>query len=149
MSWRSERTPNRELEKRKKLTEGDSSALRGVARALRCTTLRVLREHLVLPLGAAHLLRLVEGRAAARQLRGQGGETAPQRHSLRCKPVQHSAAWWAASWICARRSREAAVARYCKPRRVARGMRGAARGLDSARERARVGQPARRERRTS
>jgi len=70
--------------------------LRGVARALRCAKLRVLREHLVLPLGGAHLLRLVEGRAAARLLRGQGGETAPQRHSLRCKPVQHSAAWWAA-----------------------------------------------------
>jgi len=36
---------------------------------------------------------------------GQDGETAPQRRSLRCKPVQHSAAWSAASWICARRSR--------------------------------------------
>ena len=68
-------------------------ALRGVARALRCAKLRVLREHLVLPLGGAHLLRLVEGRAAARLLRGQGGETAPQRHRLRCMPVQHSAAW--------------------------------------------------------
>ena len=57
--------------------------MRGVARALRCAKLRVLREHLVLPLGGAHLLQLVEGRAAARLLRGQGGETAPQRHSAR------------------------------------------------------------------
>merc|ERR1711938_332276 len=81
------------------------SALRGVARALRCAKLRVLREHLVLPLGCAHLLRLVEGRAAARLLRGQGGETAPQRRSVCCTPVQHSAAWWPASWICARRCR--------------------------------------------
>ena len=57
--------------------------MRGVARTLRCTKLRVLREHPVLPLGSAHLLRLVEGRAAARLLRGQDGETAPQRHSAR------------------------------------------------------------------
>ena len=44
---------------------------------------------MVLPLGGAHLpsfLRLVEGRAAARLLRGQGGETAPQRRSVCCKP---------------------------------------------------------------
>ena len=117
--------------------------MRGVARALRCAKLRVLREHLVLPLGGAHLLRLVEGRAAARLLRGQGGETAPQRHSLRCKPVQHSAAWWAAGQPpgSVRDVREAAVAWYCKPRRVARGMRGAARGLDSARDRGREGSP--------
>ena len=46
-------------------------ALRGVARALRCAKLRVVREHLVLPLGGAHLLQLVEGRAAVCLLRGQ------------------------------------------------------------------------------
>ena len=45
MSWRSERTPNRGTGKKKKLAQGDSSALRGVARALRCSKLRVLREH--------------------------------------------------------------------------------------------------------
>ena len=50
----------------------------------------MLREHPVLPLGSAHLLQLVEGRAAARLLRGQGGEAAPQRRSVCCKPVQHS-----------------------------------------------------------
>ena len=64
-----------------------------VARALRCAKLRVLKVHLVLPFGSAHLLQLVEGRAAARLLRGQGGEAAPQRRSVRCTPVQHSAAW--------------------------------------------------------
>ena len=74
----------------------------GVARALRCTKLRKLREHPVLPLGSAQLLQLVEGRAAARLLRGQGGEATPQRRSVRCTPVQHSAAWWAACWCCAR-----------------------------------------------
>ena len=36
------------------------------------------------------------------RLRGQGGEAAPQRRSIRCTPVQHSAAWWAACWCCAR-----------------------------------------------
>ena len=56
----------------------------------------------MLPFGSAHLLQLVEGRAAARLLRGQGGEAAPQRRSVRCTPVQHSAAWWAACWCCAR-----------------------------------------------
>ena len=65
----------------------------GVARALRCAKLRVLKVHLVLPFGSAHLLQLVEGRAAARLLRGQGGEAAPQRRGVRCTPVQHSAAW--------------------------------------------------------
>ena len=67
--------------------------MRGVARALRCAKLRVVREHLVLPLEGAHLLQLVEGRAAVCLLRGQGGEAAPQRHGLRCLPVQHCAAW--------------------------------------------------------
>ena len=42
-----------------------------------------LREHPVLPLGSAHPLRLVGGRAAARLLRGQGGEATPQRRSVR------------------------------------------------------------------
>ena len=59
----------------------------------------------MLPLGSAQLLQLVEGRAAARLLRGQGGEATPQRRSVRCTPVQHSAAWWAACWCCARRFR--------------------------------------------
>ena len=45
------------------------SALRGVACALRCAKLRVVRKHFVLPLRGAHLLQLVEGRAAARLLR--------------------------------------------------------------------------------
>ena len=63
------------------------------ARALRCAKLRVVREHLVLPLGGAHLLQLVEVRAAVCLLRGQDREAAPQRHGLRCLPVQHCAAW--------------------------------------------------------
>ena len=73
-------------------TEG-RLCLRGVARALRCAKLRVVREHLVLPLGGARRLQLVEGRAAVCLLRGQDREAAPQRHGLRCLPVQHCAAW--------------------------------------------------------
>ena len=78
------------------------SALRGVACALRCAKLRVVRKHFVLPLRGAHLLQLVEGRAAARLLRGLGEEAAPQRRSVCCTPVQHSAAWRAACWCCVR-----------------------------------------------
>ena len=62
----------------------------GVARALRCTKLRKLREHPVLPLGSAQLLQLVEGRAAARLLRGQGGEATPQRRPSRPIPISPS-----------------------------------------------------------
>ena len=78
------------------------SPLRGVACALRCAKLRVVRQHLVLPLRGAHLLQLVEGRAAARLLRGLGEEAAPQRRSVCCTPVQHYAAWRAACWCCVR-----------------------------------------------
>ena len=67
--------------------------MRGVARTLRCAKLRMRREHPVLPLGGAHLLQLVEVRAAVCLLRGQDREAAPQRHGLRCLPVQHCAAW--------------------------------------------------------
>ena len=120
----------------------------GVARALRCTKLRKLREHPVLPLGSARFLQLVEGRAAARLLRGQGGEATPQRRSVRCAPVQHSAAWWAACWCCARCLRggfgavlpaEASGARHAR-RRAWPGWRLRARSMS---------QPARRERRAS
>ena len=120
----------------------------GVARALRCTKLRKLREHPVLPLGSARFLQLVEGRAAARLLRGQGGEAAPQRRGVRCTPVQHSAAWWAACWCWARCLRggfgavlpaEASGARHAR-RRAWPGWRQNVRSMS---------QPARRERRAS
>ena len=122
--------------------------MRGVARTLRCAKLRMRREHPVLPLASAHLLQLVEGRAAARLLRGQGGEAAPQRRSIRCTPVQHSAAWWAACWCCARCLRggfgvvlpaEASGARHAR-RRAWPGRSQRARSMS---------QPARRERRAS
>ena len=67
--------------------------MRGVARTLRCAKLRMRREHPVLPLGGAHLLQLVEGRATVCLLRGQDREAAPQRHGLCCLPVQHCPAW--------------------------------------------------------
>ena len=35
--------------------------MRGIACALRCAKLRVVRKHFVLPLRGAHLLQLVEG----------------------------------------------------------------------------------------
>jgi len=84
----------------------------------------------VLPLGGAHLLQLVEGRAAARLV---------DRTGRRRRSAAASAASRCSTLLLGRQPpgsvrdvREAAVARYCKPRRVARGMRGAARGLDSA-----------------
>ena len=89
-----------------------------------------------------------EGRAAARLLRGQGGEAAPQRRSIRCTPVQHSAAWWAACWCCARCLRggfgvvlpaEASGARHAR-RRAWPGQSQRTRSMS---------QPARRERRAS
>ena len=46
----------------------------------------------MLPLGSAHLLQLVEGRAAARLLRGQGGEAAPQRQPVEQLPRRTCAA---------------------------------------------------------
>ena len=120
----------------------------GVARALRCTKLRKLREHPVLPLGSAQLLQLVEGRAAARLLRGQGGEATPQRRSVRCTPVQHTAAWRAACWCCARRFRGCSGA---APQATASGTRHARRrAWPRQRQRSRsMSQPARRERRAS
>ena len=114
-------------------------------RCAACAKLRVLREHLVLPLGDAHLLQLVEGRAAARLLRGQGGEAAPPCRSVCCTPVQHSAAWWAASWICARSSRGCSGAVLQAAASGARHAR--RRAWPGQRQRARsMGQPARRER---
>ena len=124
------------------------SPLRGVACALRCAKLRVVRQHLVLPLRGAHLLQLVEGRAAARLLRGLGEEAAPQRRSVCCTPVQHYAAWRAACWCCVQCWRggfgtvlpaAASGARHAR-RRAWPGRRQRARSMS---------QPARRERRAS
>ena len=96
----------------------------------------------------AHLPQLVEGRAAAHLLRGQGGEAVPQRRSVRCTPVQHSAAWWAACWCCARRFRGCSGA---APQATASGTRHARRhAWPRQRQRSRsMSQPARRERRAS
>ena len=113
------------------------SALRSVACALRCAKLRVVRKHFVLPLRGAHLLQLVEGRAAPRLLRGLGEEAAPQRRSVCCTPVQHIMLHGEQHAGAACGVGETALALYCLPRRVARGTRGAARGPDGARERAR------------
>ena len=129
-------------------TEGRLCVGRGVARTLRCAKLRMRREHPVLPPGSAHLLQLVEGRAAARLLRGQGGEAAPQRRSIRCTPVQHSAAWWAACWCCARCLRGGFG--VVLPAEASGARRARRRAWPGRSQRARsMSQPARRERRAS
>ena len=84
----------------------------------------------------------------ASSTRGGIGREAAAWFSIRCTPVQHSAAWWAACWCCARCLRggfgavlpaEASGARHAR-RRAWPGWRMRARSMS---------QPARRERRAS